>query len=277
MDDAAWLPGSLDAHTSPVDLSFLNAPEKPAGRHGFLAARGDRLVFADGSVARFWGANLAAAALFSTPPDEVRRQARRLSALGFNLVRIHHHDSDWVDPNIFGAGAGRAARVPDAAMLERLDWWFKCLKDEGIYVWLDLQVGRQLRASDRIDDFAEISGGADVAPTTGYAYVNASIRRAMQRFSDSYLDHLNRLTGLRYRDDPAIAAVLIANENDATGHYGNALLPDKRVPVHTAAFMHAAADFAERTGLAPDRVWRSWEPGPAGRSSTTSNDASTWR
>ena len=44
-------------------------------------------------------------------------------------------------------------------MLEKLDWWIKCLKDEGIYVWLDLHVGRRVKAADGIDGFAEISQG----------------------------------------------------------------------------------------------------------------------
>jgi hypothetical protein len=74
----------------------------------------------------------------------VKRQARRLSELGFNLVRIYHHDSPWVVPNIFGERTAMDTKSLSQAMLERLDWWITCLKQEGIYVWLDLHVGRQL-------------------------------------------------------------------------------------------------------------------------------------
>src|SRR5262249_43255877 len=143
----------LDWATAPVDLSFLNASEKPAGKHGFLKPVDERLVFSDGTPGRFWGTNVAAFSLFNTKSNDVRRQARRLSALGFNLVRLHHIDSDWVQPNVFGSNAPDTRKLEEA-ILEKLDWWIKCLEDEGIYIWLDLHDGRQLKAEDRIDDFA---------------------------------------------------------------------------------------------------------------------------
>lgn len=261
----AWPEQAVDWRESAVDLSFLNEGEKPAGRRGFVHAEGDALVFGDGSPARFWGTNLSAAALFGTEPDAVRQQARRLSRLGFNLVRLHHHDSYWVQPNIFGPADAGGTRRLDADMLERIDWWIKCLKDEGIYVWLDLHVQRQLRAADGIRDFDEIARGGTGAEIKGYNYVNAGIRQAMQRFNEAYLGHVNVHTGLAYKDDPAIAAVLVTNENDLTQHYGNALLPDKQVPRHTAAYLSEARAFARAHDLPADRVWRAWEPGPSKR------------
>jgi hypothetical protein len=259
----AWPAGILDWNTSPVDLSFLNAPEAPAGKHGFLKARGDRLVFDDDTVARFWGTNLTAYALFGTSKDDVKRQAHRLSELGFNLVRLHHHDSEWVNPNIFGDQKTPNTQTLDPTMLEKLDWWIKCLKDEGIYVWLDLHVGRRVKAADGIDGFEEISQGKPTASLFGYNYINQSIREAMKRFNERYLNHQNRFTGLRYKDDPAIIALLITNENDLTHHYGNALLPDKGVPKHTAIYLQEAESFAGKYALPKDKVWRAWEDGPS--------------
>lgn len=254
-----------DAAELPVDVSFLSAGEKPAGKHGFSKAVGDRLVFEDGTAARFWGTNLTAQALFQTSPEEVRRQARRLSMLGFNLVRIHHHDSEWVDPNVFGEGSERDAGTLSDKMLRRLDWWIKCLREEGIYVWLDLHVGRHLRPGDGVEHFDEISKGGRTAPLRGYNYVNDSIRAAMMRFNESYLNRRNAFTGLRYREDPAIVGVLVTNENDVTHHFANVLLPDKGVPRHGAAYLARANQFAEAHGLPKDAVWRSWIPGPSKR------------
>jgi len=261
-DHTTWPAGILDSSASPVDLSSLNAPERPSGKRGFLKAQGSKLVFEDGTVARLWGTNLTAYALFDTSRDNVKKQAHRLSALGFNLVRIHHHDSEWVNPNIFGANAS-STRTLDAAMLEKLDWWIKCLKDEGIYVWLDLHVGRQVKAADAIDGFEELSQGKPAASLTGYNYVNASIREAMKQFNEEYLNHQNRFTGMRYKDDPAIATALITNENDLTNHYGNALLPDKGVPKHAALYMREAENFAGKNSLPKDEVWRAWQDGPS--------------
>lgn len=248
---------------SPVDLSFLNAAEKPAGKRGFVRRAGESLVFEDGTTARFWGTNLTADALFGTDRDSVKRAARRLSELGFNLVRIHHHDSHWVSPNIFGDTKRSDTKNLNPGMLDRLDWWIKCLKDEGIYVWLDLHVQRHFKAADGIDNFNEIAKGRPTVSLKGYNYVNNSIREAMQRFNEAYLDHHNPFTGLRYKDDPAIMALLLTNENDVTHHFGNALLPDRKIPKHNGIYMSLAATFAATHNLPKDRTWRSWEHGPS--------------
>ncbi len=264
VDPKTWPSDKIDWKTSPVDLSFLNAQEKPAGKRGFVKASGERLLFADNTPARFWGTNLSAYTLFSTPDDVIKQQARRLSALGFNLVRLHHHDSPWVNPNIFGDHKiTQDTQQVSAESQAKLDWWIKCLKDEGIYVWLDLHVERALKAGDNIYGFDEIRKGQEVASLKGYAYVNITIQQAMKRFAEDYLTHVNPYTGLAYKDDPAIAAVLITNENDVTQHFGNALLPDKQVPLHSQLYMAKANAFARQYNLPKDLTWRAWEHGPA--------------
>lgn len=261
-DEPTWPKDILDWKRSPVDLSFLNAADKPAGGRGFVKARNDRLVFEDDTQARFWGTNLTAYTLFTTPKESVPQAARRLSELGFNLVRLHHHDSPWVNPNIFGTNAADT-RTLDQAALDRLDWWIKCLKDEGIYVWLDLHVMRELKRPDGIYAFDEIAKNRNAADLKGYNYVNRDIQSAMKAFNADYLDRLNAYTGVRYADEPAIAALLITNENDVTHHFGNALLPDKNVPRHNAIYMTEAKGFARQHDLSVDKTWRSWEHGPS--------------
>ncbi|HZX32169.1 MAG TPA: cellulase family glycosylhydrolase [Rhodocyclaceae bacterium] len=262
-DPTTWPSNIMDWRTSPVDLSFLNQPEIPAGKHGFIKAAKDRFVFQDGTTTRFWGTNLAAYALFTTSKDGAKLQAHRLSQLGFNLVRIHHHDSYWVNPNVFGPTTAPNTLSLSAASMDKLDWWIKCLKDEGIYVWLDLHAQRFLKAGDQIDYFDEIAKGKTDADLKGYNYVNGSIQRAMRDFARAYTDHLNPYTNLRYKDDPAIAALLLTNENDLTHHYGNNLLPDKNVPQHDTLYMGEAAKFANTWGLNKDATWQSWVYGPS--------------
>ena len=263
-DPSTWPADGLGADGPVPDLSFLNADGKPAGRHGAVRADKDRLVFADATPARFWGTNIAAYALFGTPHGDVPAVARRLARLGYNLVRLHHMDSPWVGNNIFGAYAKLTdTRSLDDAAVERLDWWIKCLKDEGIYVWLDLHVQRAFKQGDRIDGFDEIRKGKDVADLKGFNYVNPSIEQAMLRFDEQYLTHKNAYTGVAYKDEPAVVGLLLTNENDLTQHYGNWLLPDKKVPFHNKAYMDAAAAFAKDNDLPADKVWRSWEPGPS--------------
>lgn len=260
-DMSEWPVAEGRPRMAPIDLSFLNETERPAGKHGFIRAAGDKLVFEDGTVGRFWGTNLAAYALFGSSKENIKLHAQRLSQLGFNLVRLHHHDSPWVTPNIFGDRQANDTQNLQTAMFDKLDWWIKCLKDEGIYVWLDLHVQRHLKPGDRIDNFDEIAKGKPVGDLKGFSYVNKSIQSAMKRFNEAYVNHGNNYTGLRYKDDPAIIAMLITNENDVTGHFGNALLPDKNVPKHSAQYMASAEAFASRNGVPKERVWRSWEMG----------------
>jgi hypothetical protein len=260
-DTARWRREAIEARPPPVDLSFLNADDRPAGRHGFVRVSQARLAFEDGVPARFWGTNVAAYAIFSTSKEQVRLQAKRLAALGFNLVRLHHHDSPWVTPNLSSADPSKPGSTLDESSLDRLDWWVYCLKQEGIYVWLDLHVQRALRKADKIQAFDEIS--AKGGELKGFNYVNESVRDSMRDFNFAYLTHRNPYTGLRYVDERAVAALLITNENDLTHHFGNALLPDKAVPWHSAAYLRQANEFAARYDLAADRTWRSWEDGPS--------------
>jgi hypothetical protein len=260
---AQWPAHGMDSKSVAVDLSFLNAAERPAGLRGFVRAVGDELVFADGTRARFWGTNITAYALFGTPRADVKTQAQRLSRLGFNLVRLHHHDSHWVDPNVFGARAVADTRTLDPLMLEKLDWWIKCLKEEGIYAWLDLHVQRRLKPADGIDGIEETAHGKAAADVKGFSYVNPGIQAAMQRFNQAYLDRVNVHTQTRYQDEPAIVGMLITNENDVTHRFGGLLLPGKGAPKHSALYMARAEAFAAKTGLPRQEVWRASEYGAA--------------
>lgn len=260
-DTSKWFRDALRHDVSPVDASFLNTHERPAGRRGFLTTDGDKLVFADGTEARFWGGNLAAYALFADK-EQIRQQARRIADLGFNLMRIHHHDSTrWVSPTVIDKDRADSRHLNSEAM-DRLDWWIRCLKSEGVYVWLDLHVGRQFKAGDGItqgfDEIARRNGEAK-----GFCYFNARVQELMKEFNEACLNHVNRYTGLAYKDDPVIVGLLITNENDLTHHFGNLMLADKGNPVHHGLFNAAVSDFAKKTGLPVAGLGRTWEPGPA--------------
>ncbi|MEM8977000.1 MAG: hypothetical protein AAGD43_33530 [Pseudomonadota bacterium] len=257
-DPSTWPRGTLPVELLAPDLSFLN--EKPAGTRGRILADGGDLVFADGTPARFWGTNLQAYALFHTTPKHIRAHAKRIAALGFNLVRLHHHDSKWVQPNIFGNKAPTTTQLHPPSQ-RQIDLWISALKAEGVYIWLDLHVGRQMTTLDVITDFHEIAKGEAAADIRGFNYISQTIQQHMLDFQDAYLRHVNTESGLTYAEDPAIVAVQITNENDLTHHFGNALLPDKGVPAHSALYMALAKQFAEQYRLDPEETWRSWEHG----------------
>ncbi len=256
-----WFKDALAWDVSPVDLSFLNAGDRPAGKHGFVKPQGESLVFDDGTPVRFWGTNLSGPVLFNTPRENVARQARRIAQLGYNLVRIVQHDSNWVNPNIFGRDT-RDTRHLDRKSLDAMDYWIRCLKDEGVYVWLDMHYLRELKPGDGVTQ-----GASEIARAKGifwgFNYVNSQLIALMKEFQHQYLTHVNRYTGLAYNRDPAVVGVLITNENDLSFHYGLSFLENHNNPVHKAIYDRSMEAFARSTGLPVSKIWRSWEPGPS--------------
>ncbi|QKX16585.1 hypothetical protein [Microbulbifer sp. YPW1] len=197
---------------------------------GFLRVNGEKFVFDNGNEARFWGVNLQAYALFGTSRENVRKHARRMAAMGINLVRFHHHDSPWVVPNLIDYDDIGRAYIREES-IEKLDWWIHCLAAEGIYIWLDLHSGRVFNKEEKIAAFSETRHGGRLGSPKGYLYVNASMQDKMLEFAKLYLTHRNSYSGLEYRNDPAIAMILVNNENDLTRHFG-ANMHEREAPLH---------------------------------------------
>ncbi len=259
-DTSTWYANALHWDESPVDVSFLNDP--PAGKHGFCRAEGGDLTFEDGTPARFWGTNLSALAVVSDR-DQTAAHARRIARLGYNLARVHQlHNHGYVrlKNNTIGWTPGEPIRL-DPEVLDGVDWWIKCLKDEGVYVWLDLHMTRIYRDAEHFEGWADIEkagGGIE-----GFCYYNPSVQRFLQAFVTQYVSHVNPYTGLALRDEPAIMGMLITNENELTAAGGNRMLPDKGNPFHNRIFDGLVKEFAAEHGLDPDLAWRTWEAGPA--------------
>jgi hypothetical protein len=165
-----------------------------------------------------------------------------------------------VTPNVFDKATGTTQKLDDGA-LDMLDWWVKCLKDEGVYVWLDLHVGRQFTKRDNIEGFAELA--KQQGSGKGFNYVNPRIEKLMLGFADGYVTRANRYTGKTYADEPAVAFMLLTNENDLTFHFANLLAPDKGNVVHRRMFEAQAREIARRAGISGQAALKTWEPGPA--------------
>lgn len=242
------------------DVEGVDTNHRPAGKHGFVEVRGESLAFADGTPVKFWGVNLQAYALFRSGREAACKHAHRLAKLGVNLVRFHHMDSAWVKPNIFQNGADNTL-ILSMKSLDSIDLWVKCLKDEGIYLWFDFHVGRGFTVNDEIDGFLDASKGKNKSELKGFNYFNEDISKAMLSFTQKLLEHKNPYTNLQYKDEPAIIAGLITNENDLTHHFGNALLETKGVPQHHALYRKAAQDISSELNLDLGRSLQSWKMG----------------
>jgi hypothetical protein len=218
------IPFTLPWDNAPVDLSFLYENEKPAGRHGFLLARDGHMVFEDGSAARFWGTNFNSAANFPSHAHS-GTVARRLAMFGVNLVRFHQMDGDWSTPNIFqftkGARANDTQRL-DPSSMDRLDYLIHCLKQEGIYVYMDLLTYRKFRSGDGVAAADQLALAHSTRP---YSNFDPRLIELQKKFNEQLWTHVNPYTGLAYKDDPAIALTEITNESQVFGFMHNLIEP----------------------------------------------------
>ena len=105
-----------------------------------------------------------------------------MAQLGFNLMRIHQYEADWCKPNIFLDNGRKDTRHFNPQSLDTLDWWIKCLKDEGIYIWLDMVYNRALVAGDGVTvGFDEIKRGKGYV--FGFNYFNRTYIASCRSFS----------------------------------------------------------------------------------------------
>ena len=205
------IPYTLPWDDMPIDLSFVYAKEKPAGRHGFLKAEGDKFVFEDGTIARFWGTCFNSAQCFPSH-EHSAKLAKRLGKVGINIVRFHQMDAEWSTPNIFQFTKGENKPNTlsfDPVSVDRLDYLIHCLKQEGVYIYMDLLTYRRFKEGDGLKDANLLDDSAKP-----YSTFNKKLIDLQKRYSYDIWTHINPYTGLAYKDDPAIVLVEITNECD---------------------------------------------------------------
>ncbi|RIH64723.1 hypothetical protein D1164_13885 [Mariniphaga sediminis] len=205
------VPYTLPWDDMPIDLSFIYKNEKPAGKHGFLKAEGDKFVFEDGTEARFWGTNFNSAQIFPSH-EHSEKVARRLAKIGVNIVRFHQMDGEWSTPNIFQFTRGENkpnTQSVDPESMDRLDYLIYCLKKEGIYIYMDLLTYRRFETGDGV--LAADKLGDAAKP---YSTYNKKLIELQKKFNHDLWTHINPYTKLAYKDEPAIVLTEITNEND---------------------------------------------------------------
>jgi hypothetical protein len=246
-DSRTWIPYTLPWNQAAVDISWLN--EKPAGRHGFLAARNGHFIFEDGTPVRFWGAVVSAAACFPTH-EQATAMAARMAGMGINLVRLTHLDAFWCPTHIFSREHGDTQHY-DPEMFDRLDYFFFSLKQHGIYVYLDNLVSRRFTPEDGV-------ASADALPMAArpYALFDPTLIALERKYSHDVWTHVNPYTGLAYKDDPVIAITDLLNENDLNAG-------DVTVEPYASSFDAQWREWAAAHHVNPDQPVRSTlERGP---------------
>lgn len=185
-----------------VKASFLL--EAPAGKHGFIQARGGHLVTGKGKRFRIWGVNFTANAT-APAKEDAPVVAAHLARFGINCVRFHFLDRT-APAGIVDAGRNDT-RALDPVRLDRLDFFIAHLKRRGIYTDLNLNVGRSYKPGDGVRDF-ELLGFAKAL-----TYFDPRLLDLQREYARQLLTHRNPYTGKEYRNEPAVALVELVNEN----------------------------------------------------------------
>ncbi|OGI05179.1 MAG: hypothetical protein A2X42_02590 [Candidatus Margulisbacteria bacterium GWF2_38_17] len=180
--------------------------QAPAGKNGFVKVKNDHFYFENGERARFYGTNVFGPQLFLSK-NEASVLADRIARLGFNIVRIHHLDAAWSDPNIFDKTYNDTQHF-SKENLDKVDFFISELEKRGVYIYLDLLVHRGFKEGDKVNDHDKIDNGAKV---TGV--YDGRLIALQKKYAKDLLLHVNPYTQKQYLKDPAIAMVGIVNEN----------------------------------------------------------------
>lgn len=189
------LPGSA------LDWQDTFAPV--AGSKGWLTVNANGKFAFPGTLTkaeRFYGANLSHHACIPSKAQAVLI-ADRLAKMGYNAVRFHHIDYVLTDPT-----AANSTTI-DPERIDLMNFLVNELKKRGIYITLDLHSNRTPRNNEILPG---IVGKADFK---ALLLVSQAARQNLLTYCSNLLNTHNPYTGLKWKDDPAIAWISIGNEN----------------------------------------------------------------
>lgn len=224
--DAEWAALTYEKEIVPgsaLDFSKMGFVDAPAGKHGWLLAKGPHFEFEKnpGVAQRFYGVNFCATANFPSP-EQAEQLAERLVRLGYNSIRVHHYDQGCVQ----GSKDGLTLNPEQMA---KLDGFIAACLTRGIYVTTDLYVSRNVtwrHVGIARDDPMDKNIFKALIAVHEPAYQNWAT------FAKAFLTHVNPHTGRRYADEPGMPFLAMVNE----GSIGYAMREMRETPQMQAAW-----------------------------------------
>ena len=221
-----WLPILYEPMVVPGSaLDFTSAMPRhaPAGKFGRVEVRGRRFEFKDrpGVPQRFYGVNLCGDANFPSSHKAADRFAENLARIGYNAVRIHHHERYMVaeDGQLHPESDDTS---PSPGQWEKFDNLVAACVERGIYLTTDLFVSRSYVTSWRA-----IGIDRDGAvPVGNYKVLCAFHEPAYSNlcaWARNFLGHVNPHTGRSLAEEPALATLSLINEGNL-GAFGAGVL-----------------------------------------------------
>ena len=174
---------------------------RPAGQQGFISPSGDHFVDGEGNVIRFIGTQCGMTGCFPSheQADKLVKEFRRY---GINIVRMHYvsHRTPKQYPILDS--------FIEPIQLEKFDYFISKLKENGIYVYFQLNIARKFGPANGIVNAAKLPKYKN-----GVDNLNERMIELQKMFHKEILDHVNPYTGIAYKDEPCISMMEIANEN----------------------------------------------------------------
>jgi hypothetical protein len=243
---------------SPIAISSIEPIDTNDAR---LVVRSGHFYCGDERV-RLWGVNLSFGANLPKHEDAAY-VAARLAAAGVNAVRCHHMDTDRWPRGLWNAEDGKSI-APEA--LDRLDFFIDQLARHGIFVNINLHVGREHsrylglpKPNREYDKICNI--------------FTPALIEAQEQYARELLAHVNRYRKVRYADDPAVAILEITNENSFFMWGSENTL--RTLPPYYADILQSKFNVWLKERYGSDKKLReAWAPGtePLGKNLLTNGD-----
>ena len=217
---------------SALDLSGQGLQDAPAGKHGWLKSVGGHFEFENlpGVEQRFYGVNLCFTANYPDH-DVADRLVDRFVRLGYNTIRVHHHDGAWAAAHArrelavsssqlpAAGGSGAESPVVVADDIDKLDYLLSKCFERGIYVTTDLYVSRPVNWRDiGIDRDGEMN--KHLYKT--YVGIHDGAFADWCKWARAFLEHVNPYTGRAYKDEPGLPLISLINEGKLAMAWGGA-------------------------------------------------------
>ncbi len=197
----------------PSEIGMRDWLDAPAGRHGRIARKGDKLFY-NGKPLKLWGVNLCYGAC---APEKAlaEKRAKFYSTFGINAVRLHKYADG---PGWAGIQSKDSFADFDPAALDLMDYQVAQFKKAGIYVKLSAHFGvQQLGPADvkyvpYMDEFGGGRRKERVATPHSAVHYAPELQQLQILQMTNLLRHRNPYTGMTYAEDPAVAFIEIINE-----------------------------------------------------------------
>ena len=197
-----WVPLKAKPYVEPGTAADCTAwtdsvSSAPAGSYGRVVAVGDHLEFEKrpGEEVKFLGVNIGEGCIIPQTRDDAKAFAKMLRRLGWNSIRLHHHEKPLLAADGFSL---------DPEKMRRFDAFVAACIDEGIYFHTDLFVTRRVPGRE-LHEFKE-SILFDENSFSNYL-----------AWAKMFLNHRNAYTKRTWAEEPALAFVSLINE----GNVGN--------------------------------------------------------